>query len=106
MDRHELLIIFLNNFECNICQQIYYYTFSFVCKQCKFYLCYKCYICYNNIIYDKIKEIHIGFAKIDPPVQGFTDFALFIPRIFLLSNPITHKVALAASLYIKTTTSK
>jgi len=106
MDRHELLILFLNKFECNICQQIYYYTFSFVCKRCQFYLCYKCYICYHNIIYDKIKEIHIGFAKIGPPVQGFTDFALFIPRIFLPSNPITHKVALAASLYIKTTSLK
>ena len=54
------------------------------------------------IIFDEIIEVHIGFAKIGPPIQGFTDFALFIPRIILPSNPLTHKNFLIASIYLKT----
>lgn len=57
---------------------------------------------YNRIIFDEITEVHIAFAKIGPPIQGFIDFALFIPRIFLPSNPITHKSFLIASIYLKT----
>ena len=102
MDKHKLQIINKSDWKCNFCHNLNSLSLCFYCNLCDFYLCKKCLKKYNMIIFDEIKEVHIGFAKIGPPIQGFTDFALFIPRIFLPSNPITHKNFLIASIYLKT----
>ena len=102
MDKHKLQIINKSNWKCNFCHFSYSLSFCFYCNLCNFYLCKDCLKKYNIIIFDEIKEVHIGFAKIGPPIQGFTDIALFIPRIFLPSNPLTHKNFLMASIYLKT----
>lgn len=100
--KHKLQIINKFNWKCNFCHIFYSLSFCFYCNLCNFFLCKNCLKKYIVIIFDEIKEVHIGFAKIGPPMQGFTDFALFIPRIFLPSNPLTHKSFLTASIYLKT----
>ena len=102
MDKHKLKIINKSNWKCNFCHFFYSLSFCFYCNFCNYHLCKKCLNKYIMIIFDEIKEVHVGFAKIGPPIQGFTDFALFVPRIFLPSNPLTHKSFVIASIYLKT----
>ena len=102
IDKHNLKIINKSNWICNFCHLFYSLKVCFNCNLCNFFLCKNCLKKYIMIIHDEIKEVHIGFAKIGPPIQGFTDIALFIPRIFLPSNPLTHKNFLIASIYLKT----
>lgn len=53
---------------------------------------------------DKIIKMHLGFEKIGLPIHGFSDTALFLPKIFLPSRTplISGKKWLHASLLLET----
>lgn len=40
----------------------------------------------NILLDDEIKKMYLGFEKIGLPIHGFTDTALFLPKIFLPSR--------------------
>jgi len=73
----------------------------FCCDRCNFYLCIICFERYEEIMYDYIEEVNIGFESIYTG-QAVSNFLLAIPRFILPMNSITHKTEIWASLYIKT----
>ena len=102
MDAHKLFLKIKTDWKCNFCKKSFQNCNCFYCDICTFFLCLDCLNKYLKIMFEKIIEVHIGFKKIGLPVQGLTDTLLFIPRMILPSNPLTHKVNILASLLIKT----
>ena len=102
MHNHKLFLKLKENWKCKYCTQDFKKYNCFFCSLCNFYLCPICYNTYCKLMFDKIKEVHIGFKKVGPPVQPFTDIIMFLPRIFLYSNPLTHKNFILASLFLRT----
>ena len=102
MDRHNRLFLKKKSeWNCNFCKNSFKNASCFYCKECNYFLCLNCYRIYCKIMFEDIIEVHIGFKKVGLPVQGFTDVLLFIPRLILPSNPLTHKVNIVASLFLR-----
>lgn len=98
-----------NNYTCNICNEKFSNSTSFICKECNFNLCGKCIYCEDSeeienqiILNDKITKVVLGFEKLGLPIHGFTDTVLFVPRAVLPSNALTDKRFIHTSFYIKT----